>query len=108
MREKSEARHPYPRYTDESVPFPILFKEYLLLTKLLMKMEVSNIVIMVIPPIQSTFQIQSRNQSKKSMKNSKFKCITEILQYQWHLEFFIQKLIFSKEKKKLSVLYIQK
>ena len=25
MREKSEARHPYPRYTDESVPFPILF-----------------------------------------------------------------------------------
>ena len=49
MREKSEARHPYPRYTDESVPFPILFKEYLLLTKLLMKMEVSNIVTMVIP-----------------------------------------------------------
>ena len=68
MREKSEARHPYPRYTDESVPFPILFKEYLLLTKLLMKMEVSNIVIMVIPPILSTFQIKSRNQSKKSMK----------------------------------------
>lgn len=43
MREKSEARHPYPRYTDESVPFPILFKEYLLLTKLLMKMEVSKL-----------------------------------------------------------------
>ena len=43
MREKSEVRHPYPRYTDESVPFPILFKEYLLLTKLLMKMEVSKL-----------------------------------------------------------------
>ena len=64
MREKSEARHPYPRYTDESVPFPILFKEYLLLTKLLMKMEVSNIVIMVIPPIQSTFPVE------KSIENA--------------------------------------
>ena len=100
MREKSEARHPYPRYTDESVPFPILFKEYLLLTKLLMKMEVSNIVIMVIPPILSTFQIKSRNQSKKKYENGKFKCISEILQYQWHLEFLeflIQKFSFSKK-----------
>ena len=65
MREKSEARHPYPRYTDESVPFPILFKEYLLLTKLLMKMEVSNIVIMVIPLYNPHFQ--SRNQSKNAV-----------------------------------------
>ena len=62
MREKSEARHPYPRYTDESVPFPILFKEYLLLTKLLMKMEVSKLIrTNGHPPIQSTFQ--TRNQS---------------------------------------------
>lgn len=84
MREKSEARHPYPRYTDESVPFPILFKEYLLLTKLLMKMEVSNIVIMVIPPIQSTFPVEK---SIEKCRSGKFKCISEILQYQWHLEF---------------------
>ena len=104
MREKSEARHPYPRYTDESVPFPILFKEYLLLTKLLMKMEVSNIVIMVIPPIQSTFPVEK---SIEKCRSGKFKCISEILQYQWHLEFLIQKFSFSKNRK-ISVLNIQK
>ena len=96
MREKSEVRHPYPRYTDESVPFPILFKEYLLLTKLLMKMEVSNIVIMVIPPIQSTFAVE-----KSIEKCRKFKCISEIflMQYQCYLEFSLKNSVFRRNRK---------